>query len=278
MLSCLLLIRAQRAWFSGAAGWKRCLVCDKSNLGLWFIKCLQNNNRKANGSTQGAPEFCRGKKYSAYAERCHRVHVLLVCCWYTLLWKCNIKCCFWQRIVKCEPVLKRIHLSGWVFPCTSECALLGKKAALRICSQDFSCVTHLPPSPFEISCVCLYVYYLVQFPWPSIVVSQGNAWSHGFLTVLQHLLSGTMACQNSQQNFFCFVVRTDATVMRKLVKAMGGFTWNVAAQLIPILPCLIGQRMLPSFSVPAEMCLYMRSLNFHSLCFIHRWWHACTLL
>lgn len=58
-------------------------------------------------------------------------------------WKCNRKFCFWQRIVKCEPVLKRAHLSGWMFPCISECALLGRKAVLRIWSHCFSSVTHL---------------------------------------------------------------------------------------------------------------------------------------
>lgn len=67
--------------------WLEEMSCiDKSNLGLWFIKCLWNNNRKANGSTQGAPELCRGKNaVNASAEWWHRVHVLLVCFWYTLL-------------------------------------------------------------------------------------------------------------------------------------------------------------------------------------------------
>lgn len=251
MLSCLLLIRVQRAWFSEAAGWKRCLVCDKSNLGLWFIKCLQNNNRKANGSTQGASELCRGEKYSECICRmvtqssCF-VGVLLV---HIYSWKCSRKRCFWQRIAKCEPVLKRAHLSGCVFPCILECSLLGQKAALRICSQYFPCVTR----PISLSLwdqLCMSVC-LVPCSVPlalnncisgkcfQLWLSDGSAapakWYYGLSKwpIKLSLLCGKDRCSYGAGNgSFSQVIR--------------GFIWNGAAQLKTILPCLIGQRILAS--------------------------------
>lgn len=163
MLSCLLLIRVQRAWFSGAAGWKRCLVCDKSNLGLWFIKCLQNNNRKANGSTQGAPELCRGKKYSECIDRmvaqssCF-AWVLLV---HTTLENITENAAFGRELLNVSLSWRGLVclVCAWGVPMHFRLCFTGKEG----CPEGLLSVLFLrshareSPWPFEISCVCPYV-------------------------------------------------------------------------------------------------------------------------
>lgn len=150
-------------------------------------------------------------------------------------------------------------------------ALLEKKAALRICSQYFSCVTHLISRSLWDQ-LCVYVHYLVQFLWPSVIVSQGSAWSHGFLVVLQHLLSATMVCQNSQKIFFCFVVRTGATMMQEIGQSASERFHQKCSSTNNTYSALFNwPKNAALFSVAAYMYLYMRSLNFH------RGWQ-CTLV
>lgn len=68
-------------------------------------------------------------------------------------WKCNRKCCFWQTIVKCEPVLKRAHLSVWVFPCISELLCWRRRLLWGSALSTFPVSHTLSPAPFGISCV-----------------------------------------------------------------------------------------------------------------------------
>lgn len=187
-------------------------------------------------------------------------------------WKCNRKCCFWQTIVKCEPVLKRAHLSVWVFPCISELLCWRRRLLWGSALSTFPVSHTLSPAPFGISCVCLYVHYLVQFLWPSVIVSQGSAWSHGFLVVLQHLLSATMVCQNSQKIFFCFVVRTGTTMMQEIGQSASERFHQKCSSTNNTYSALFNwPKNAALFSVAAYMYLYMRSLNFH------RGWQ-CTLV
>lgn len=148
-----------------------------------------------------------------------------------------------------------------MFPCISECALLGRKAALRIWSRCFSSVTHL---------------FSLSF-WDQLCVSQCLV-SCSVPLALSNWISGKcfkswLSNSSSAPAKWCFFNGLSQWPIKPFLlhgknrcsyvagnwsanQVMTVFTWNVVAQLIPILPCLICQRMLP-FSQFQLRCVYI---------------------
>lgn len=158
MLPCLFLIRVQRAWFSGAAGWKRCLVCDKSNLGLWFIKCLQNNNRKANRSTQGAPEFCRGEN-TLYMQSVGTEFMFCLCVVGTHYSE-NVteNAAFGRELLNASLSWRGLICLGGCSHAFQNVLCWGRSLLWGSALRTFPVSHTLSPCPFEISSVCVCMF------------------------------------------------------------------------------------------------------------------------